>query len=477
VTLTDRIRNIGPFLRSFIALGALNYAAMALGLVLTVVLTRRLGVEDYGRLAMVLMLGQVLLLATANWTHIGFVRFGSEEFSVSGRLSNAFWSRMLIAAPCAVLTVSALVWWRSSFAAYLGVPVWAIGVVIVQFLAVFVLRSLAAVFQARQEMARYGAMLVLEKAAVLILVVALPLALLSVSVVVALYAVGAILVVLVAVSMLGRQTLMPVECGDTSKRMFAFSLPLLISCWAGFFGANWFDFIIIRQFRPVSDVGLYSLGWQVVAVAQQITVVFSTLLLPKLSIMVSKGETSEIRGFLETTLPRWLITTSILFIVILLTARWVLPAIFGHAFEGSAPVLALLVVASSALALFNSLVPLVSASGLTWALSGVTLLSASANVLLNFVLIPSFGIIGSAWATVLAYSLSAGIVLMLVHRRFGHVRHLPWFIAPVPLVYLTILLVPEPVSHLAGGICAVASVWGLVRLHRFGMVPMRGGAA
>lgn len=255
--------------------------------------------------------------------------------------------------------------------------------------------------------------------------------------------------------------------------MLAFSFPLLISCWAGFFGANWFDFIIIRQFRPISDVGLYQLGWQIAAVAQQITIVFSTLLLPKLSIMVARGEKSAIRSFLDRTLPQWLLTTSVLFIVILLTARWLLPAIFGPVFGDAVPVLALLLVASSALALFNGLVPLISASGLTWGLSGVTLISASTNVVLDFLLIPRFGIVGSACATVLAYSLSAGIVMILVQRRFGHVRHLPWLIVPVPMVYLIILLVPDPVSYLVGVICGVVSVSVLLRVYGFGKVLMK----
>ena len=473
MTLIDRVGTMGPFSRSFLALGAQNYVSMALAFALNVVLTRRLGVEDYGRLAMLLMLGQVLLLGTANWTHIGFVRFASEEFNATRRLYKSFWSRISIAFPFALLCMFALIWWRQFVASYLGVPVWAIGIIIAQFLATFALQSLGAVFQARQEMGRYGAMLVLEKAAVLTLVAALPLALLNVPVVLALYAVGAILVTMAALLILGRRALLPVQCGATRKRMLAFSFPLLISCWAGFFGANWFDFIIIRQFRPISDVGLYQLGWQIAAVAQQITIVFSTLLLPKLSIMVARGEKSAIRSFLDRTLPQWLLTTSVLFIVILLTARWLLPAIFGPVFGDAVPVLALLLVASSALALFNGLVPLISASGLTWGLSGVTLISASTNVVLDFLLIPKYGIVGSACATVLAYSLSAGIVMILVQRRFGHVRHLPWLIVPVPMVYLIILLVPDPVSYLVGVICAVASIGILLRIYGFGKVLMK----
>ena len=60
MTLIDRVGTMGPFSRSFLALGAQNYVSMALAFALNVVLTRRLGVEDYGRLAMLLMLGQVV---------------------------------------------------------------------------------------------------------------------------------------------------------------------------------------------------------------------------------------------------------------------------------------------------------------------------------------------------------------------------------------------------------------------------------
>jgi len=48
------------------------------------------------------------------------------------------------------------------------------------------------------------------------------------------------------------------------------------------------------------------------------------------------------------------------------------------------------------------------------------LLGAVVNVALNFVLIPDFGVIGAAWATVVSYSV-AGMFYDLAQR---HTRHM-----------------------------------------------------
>lgn len=65
--------------RSLFVLGVGNYGALATGLVVNVVITRRLGTEHYGRMALMLMASQLLLFLSVNWTHTGFVRFGSRS--------------------------------------------------------------------------------------------------------------------------------------------------------------------------------------------------------------------------------------------------------------------------------------------------------------------------------------------------------------------------------------------------------------
>jgi O-antigen/teichoic acid export membrane protein len=135
--------------------------------------------------------------------------------------------------------------------------------------------------------------------------------------------------------------------------------------------------------------------------------------------------------FIERLLPYWLLGSSVVFSLVLLGGRAGVPFIFGPAYAGAIPVLALLMVASCAFALFSACLPLVSAYGSTWVLSGICLISAVVNVALDLLLIPGFGINGSAVATVVTYSTSAVLALNVVEKKTGaKVLRLVWLATP-----------------------------------------------
>ena len=198
--------------------------------------------------------------------------------------------------------------------------------------------------------------------------------------------------------------------------------------------------------------------------------IFSTLLLPHLSVMVAEGQETRIRMLMERLLPYWLLGTSCLFSLVLLGARAGVPLVFGQSFSGSAPVLAVLLVATSALALFNACAPLVTAYGSMWVLSSICLVSALANVALDILLIPAFGVVGSALATVLAYGTSAVLVLIFVQRRVGgRVLRLGWLGTPVVVACVSFMLLDGfwfyPMVVVAVAVSALALI-GLFRLFR-----------
>ncbi|MDA1166266.1 MAG: oligosaccharide flippase family protein [Planctomycetota bacterium] len=427
---THRLADVG---RNFLALGFGNYGAMAMGLGVNALLARRLGTEGYGRLALMLMASQVLLLATVNWTHTGFIRFASREFSTDRSVSETLWARLGILLPVAIVGSILMVVARQPLATYLDVPPFAIWLIVLHFVATCGLSLVGAVFQASDQMARYGASLFLDKTLMLACLVALPVAwTTSAPIVLACYAASSASVTLWGVTVIGLRTLRPTFTRSAYRRMVLFSAPVLLSSWAGFFGANWFDLVILRWYVPISGIGVYSLAAQLAGVVQQITIIFSTLLLPPLSVMVAEGQRTRIRTLAERLLPYWLLGTSILFSLAVLTARDLVPMLFGQSFGAATPVFALLMVATSALALFNSFAPVVAAYGSMWALSGICFASAAANVGLDLVLIPPFGILGSAMATILAYGTSAVLVLVVVQRSVGgKLLRLAWLSAPV----------------------------------------------
>lgn len=462
--MRGNVQQRGQFVRGFLAVGAGNYGALVLSLAINVVLTRRLGVEQFGLLALLLMVSQILLLLTGNWMHVGFIRFGSQEFAKHGAIVQAFWARLSIMAPLLALAAAVLLGARAPLSAYLGIPEWGLALVFLHFLLAYVLNSLGAVFQARQEMSQYGAVMFFEKGASLALVALLPASWVSHPLtVIGCYAASAMLLSAWAVAVLGRKTFLPVVLDPSvSRALLRFSLPFVLTTWIGLFGNNWLDLILLKWFRSVSEVGLYALAGQLAGVIQQVTITFSTLLLPHFSVLVGNADERGIRTFLDRVLPYWFLATSVLFGVALLAVGPLVPLIFGEAFAAALPALAILIVASSALSLFNAFDPLLSAYGATVALAKVFVLSVSVKVLLSWLLIPQWGINGAAFSTVCGYAVCALSTMFLVQRKTGsRIMMLALFGAPVVVVCASVLYLPEryaPIAALAGGAACLYAV-------------------
>jgi O-antigen/teichoic acid export membrane protein len=202
-------------------------------------------------------------------------------------------------------------------------------------------------------------------------------------------------------------------------------------------------------------------------VVQQVAIVFSTLALPQLAVMVGNGEIQRVRTLVDRILPYWLLATSVLFSLVLLTASSIVPLVFGDAFAPSARVLTLLMPAASALAIFSAFSPLVTAFGATWVLTGIYLVSGSINVLIDLWLVPRYGIAGAAVATIACYASSAAIVM-----RFSSVRldtpvfRLAWLTLPVVVVSVVLLALRGPWAYVAASASGLAAIAGLMRAFR-----------
>lgn len=464
-----QVAQVRALSHGLVTLSAGNYGAILLSLASSVILARRLGSEGFGRLALLLMVSQVLLLLTTAWTHTGFVRFGARELSESSTVRTSFWSRVALVGPAAVASGLVLVSVRGRVATYLDVPEWVLAVAFGHFTAACALALVAGVFQAREQMHSYGVVLFLEKLLMLWGLVVLPTAFMGdpTSVVFG-YTVSATVVALAAFVWVGPRALLPPAWDAAGFRAFAmFSLPLSLSSWIGFFGTNWLDYLVIKFYVPLSALGNYSLGAQLAGVIQQVTIIFSTLLLPRLSVLVSSGDEDAIRAFAGRFVPYWLLLMSTLFSLVAVLAPHTVPLVFGEEFAEAAVVLGMLMLAAVLLAVFNVFLPLLSAYGQSWSLAGITLASAGLNVIADLALIPPFGVRGAAAATVLAYGLSATVILMVISRRLGRsVVGLSLFMTPAACTVLALLM--DAVWATIVGVVGTAVMTGWL-VARFGL--------
>jgi O-antigen/teichoic acid export membrane protein len=96
----------------------------------------------------------------------------------------------------------------------------------------------------------------------------------------------------------------------------------------------------------------------------------------------------------------------LLSVPVALVAPWLVRLIYGPAFTASGPILAVHIWASVFVFLGVARGQWLVNEGLQKFYLAATLAGAAANILLNLVLIPHWGGLGAAWATVVSYALS-----------------------------------------------------------------------
>lgn len=431
--------NVQPqtLLRNFISMAIGNYGAIVVSVLLSLYLTRSLGAERFGKLALLLMAVQVSGCFLSNWTLPALVKFGSQEYAKESTIAGTFWARAALLMPWIAFAALGLLLAQEQAAEYLAVPVWAVWMVFGYYLLSMLLLTLGSVFQARQQMGAYAVTLFLEKASVLAAVVLLPNAYAHDPVVILIcYAMGSLLVCAWSVHALGLRTFRPVYCdGQALAALWKFSIPLILSTWIGVFNSQWIDYVIIKHYRPLTDLGQYSLVIQMAGVVQQVTIILSSLLLPHFSVQVLGDRLAEIKTAVEGVITYGFLAFSILLCGLVLLSGIGIPLLFGHEFRGAVTPFVVISIASMGLALYNAFLPLVTAYGWTWMLTAILLACSCINVALDLVLVPRLGISGAAIATLCSYLTAAASILAVVEARLHiPVLHLGWFLVPVATV-------------------------------------------
>ena len=162
------------------------------------------------------------------------------------------------------------------------------------------------------------------------------------------------------------------------------------------------DQVMIRHYLTDADVGIYSVAVRLAEMFFFVPVVIFTALLPALLRSYERSQ-SEFWRRMECFFSAMFFLAIPAVALLWLGSLLVVP-LYGAEYAGAAPILRLY---GFTLILHFTAQPLnvwfVSGGRQRYALV-YTLLIAGANVALNAVLIPRFGVVGAAWATIIAYT-------------------------------------------------------------------------
>jgi O-antigen/teichoic acid export membrane protein len=229
------------------------------------------------------------------------------------------------------------------------------------------------------------------------------------------------------------------------------------------------DVVMLGFLSTDRNVGLYSAAYRVLFLLMSIAGAVSVAHLPTYSRVVHQGAEAT-RRLLADSLATAATVGAPLVAGVIVTAPGLLAALFGAEYAEAATALRLLAVSIGIVFLHWTLTNLLVAANRTRLQAFIQGGAALLNVALNLILIPRFGIEGSAAATLAAEGL-VGVAAVVVMRRMNVLPSLGPVVPPVAAalvmsfaVWLAIGTLPLAVQVALGGVVYAGALTGLKRL-------------
>ena len=225
------------------------------------------------------------------------------------------------------------------------------------------------------------------------------------------------------------------------------------------YGVAYADIFILAIFRPDSDVGIYSLAYQIFTFVTQLTTYWLIAALPEHARSSAEGQ--DVREQLPVDrLLRYTGLWAALIGVTGVLAAQLLPLVFGSGFEETAvPLLLLLGGSGIFAALYFAMLPALIGAGRSDLIARVAIGSVAINIGLDLALVPSLGVVGPALAT-FGQSLFGTVTMAVI--VLGGRSTLKLVAIGAPAAAATMLLAADPDGLRHAALClAVAIATGL----------------
>jgi O-antigen/teichoic acid export membrane protein len=180
----------------------------------------------------------------------------------------------------------------------------------------------------------------------------------------------------------------------------------------------WLNTLLIGALRSTKEAGVYAASSRYLAMAAMAAVAIRQVLAPKLSELLARRSTERAAAAYQTT-TAWMVALNWPIYLALLTFGPALLKVFGRDFAGGEVVL---IVLSATMLIATAVGPvdvvLLMGGRSSWNLIN-TLLSLGANLALNFVLTPRYGLAGASVAFAAGILLNNLLPLVQVWRSMG----------------------------------------------------------
>ena len=202
-----------------------------------------------------------------------------------------------------------------------------------------------------------------------------------------------------------------------SRALFRVSAPMIVANVARKMD-TWTSTIVIGVFATAGAVGIYNSAARTAILGSIVLVAFTSIFSPMVAELHERGQMQDL-DMLYKDVSRWVFTFGLLFFLgTVLLARDMM-AVFGPQFISGWPVLIIIAAAQLFSTSVGSTQRILAMTGRQMMLMYVTVGSVMLNVVLNILLLPSYGIVGSGVARAATTVVDNVFTLLLVNMSLG----------------------------------------------------------
>ena len=182
------------------------------------------------------------------------------------------------------------------------------------------------------------------------------------------------------------------------------------------------DRYVITYFRGFEEVGRYSAAYRLALLPKLILAALSFVLYPTISMLWENGKREQAQHYIETSLKYYTFIAVPAAAGLTCLGPALLRMLGTSQLSVGMPLLAFLVSGVALMGAYELFVYIIYLREQTRYLPAISLLSASTNLALNLWLVPRYGILSAAIATLVAYFMQFTLVILL-SRRGRHIGY------------------------------------------------------
>lgn len=203
----------------------------------------------------------------------------------------------------------------------------------------------------------------------------------------------------------------------TSKEILQFSSPMMLSSLMLFL-LNWTDIFMLGAMVSEKEVGIYNLAYRLASLAMLVIISLNIVLAPKISQLFKQNEIKELHSTIVKSTRLVILLTTPLVLGLIFFSEFIL-GLFGQNFIQGKTTLIIIALGVLINVSTGNVDQILNMTNHQKILQNITIFGFILNVILNYLLIPKYGIEGSAAASLVTNALFNLTCLYFIKRKLG----------------------------------------------------------